>query len=118
MTFMYDHGWNTQFTEFDIVGEGDVPLLMSLPQMRTVVSLFDLTPDKACLSCARIVMRKVVLKTAMSTNLIVDLQNSAWYMNMSRHHRSKVSLHDTITLSTVRLLCKRMFNTKLKYNCD
>ena len=26
---MYDHGWNTQFTEFDIVEEGDVPLLMS-----------------------------------------------------------------------------------------
>ena len=37
MIFMYDHGWNTQFTEFDIVEEGDVsdvPLLMSLPQMR------------------------------------------------------------------------------------
>ena len=32
--FMYDHGWNSQFTEFDIVEEGDVPLLMSLPQMR------------------------------------------------------------------------------------
>ena len=23
--FMYDHGWNAQFTEFDIVKEGDVP---------------------------------------------------------------------------------------------
>ena len=32
--FMYDNGWNTQFTEFDIVEEGDVPLLMSLPQIK------------------------------------------------------------------------------------
>ena len=31
---MYDNGWSTQFTEIDIVEEGDVPLLMSLPQMR------------------------------------------------------------------------------------
>ena len=34
--FMYDHGWNSQVTEFDIVEEGDVPLLMSLPQMRNL----------------------------------------------------------------------------------
>ena len=30
---MHDPGWNTQFTEVDIVEEDDVPLLMSLPQM-------------------------------------------------------------------------------------
>jgi len=34
--FMYDNAWNTQFTEFDIVEEGGVPLLMSLPQMRNL----------------------------------------------------------------------------------
>ena len=34
--FMYDNGWSTQFTEFDIVEEGDVPLLMSSPQMRNL----------------------------------------------------------------------------------
>eukprot|EP00435_Cladocopium_sp_Y103_P056656 s2077_g19.t1 len=44
--YMYDHGWNTQFTEFDIVEEGDVPLLMSLPQMRNLGFQFELTPDK------------------------------------------------------------------------
>ena len=48
--FMYDHGWNTQFTEFDIVEEGDVPLLMSLPQMRNLGFQFELTPEKAYLS--------------------------------------------------------------------
>ena len=45
--FMYDHGWNSQFTEFDIVEEGDVPLLMSLPQMRNLGFQFELTPEKA-----------------------------------------------------------------------
>ena len=58
--FMYDHGWNTQFTEFDIVEEGDVPLLMSLPQMRNLGFQFELTPEKAYLSCASIGMRKMV----------------------------------------------------------
>ena len=72
-----DHGWNTQFTEFDIVEEGDVPLLMSLPQMRNLGFQFELTPDKAYLSCARIGVRKMVLKTAISTHLILDLQDVA-----------------------------------------
>ena len=77
---MYDHGWNAQFTEFDIVEEGDVPLLMSLPQMRNLGFQFELTLDKAHLSCARIGMRKIVLKTATSTHLLLDLQDVAWYM--------------------------------------
>ena len=78
--FMYDHGWNSKFTEFDIVEEGDVPLLMSLPQMRNLGFQFELTPGKAYLSCAKIGMRKMVLKTAISTHLILDLQDVAWYM--------------------------------------
>ena len=79
--FMYDHGWNTHFTEFDIVEEGDIPLLMSLLQMRNLVFQFALTPEKAYLSCARIGMRKMVLKTAISTHLILDLQDVARYMS-------------------------------------
>ena len=78
--FMHDNGWNTQFTEFD-VEEGDVPLLMSLPHMRNLGFQFELTPDKAYLCCARIGMRKIVLKTANSTHLILDLQDVAWYMS-------------------------------------
>ena len=31
---MYDKSWNLHMTEFDLVEEGNVPLLMSLPQMR------------------------------------------------------------------------------------
>ena len=44
--FMYDHGWSPQFTEFDIIEEGDVPLLMSLPQMTNIGFQIELTPDK------------------------------------------------------------------------
>ena len=45
--FMYDNVWNTQFTEFDIVEEGDVPWLMSLPQMRNLGFQFELALEKA-----------------------------------------------------------------------
>ena len=81
MIFMYDNGWSIQFTEFDSVEEGDVPLLMSLPQMRNLGFQFELTPEKAYLSCAQIGMRKIVLKTASSTHLILDLQDVAGYMS-------------------------------------
>ena len=113
---MYDNGWTTQFTEFDIVEEGDVPLLMSLPQMRNLGFQFELTPDKAYLSCARIGMRKMALKTAISTHLILDLQDVAWYMSQVhfKTHKSRVSFHNMITLSTVRMLRSKMFKKKKK----
>ena len=97
--FMYDKGWNTQFTEFDIVEEGDVPLLMSLPQMRNLGFQFELTPEQAYLSCARIGMRKMVLKTAIGTHCMVHepstLQDST---------SQEFLLATMITLSTARLL--------------
>ena len=103
--FMYDNGWNTQFTEFDIVEEGDVPLLMSLPQMRNLGFQFELTPEKAYFSCARIGMRKMVLKTAMSTHLILDLQDIAWYMSQVHFKTPQVksffSQHDHFEYSQI-----------------
>ena len=54
---------------------------MSLPQMRNLGFQLQLTPDKAYLSCERIGMRKTVLKTAIKTHLILDLQDVAWYMS-------------------------------------
>ena len=33
---MYDKSWSVHTTEFEIVEEGNVPLLMSLPQMRNL----------------------------------------------------------------------------------
>ena len=102
MIFMYDNGWNAQFTEFDIVEEGDVPLLMSLPHMRNLGFQFELTPDKAYL-CARIGMRKMVLKTAISTHLILDLQDVAWYMSQVHFNTPQVksffSQHDRFEYS-------------------
>ena len=102
---MYDHGWNTQFTEFDIVEEGDVPLLMSLPQMRNLGFQFELTPEKAYLSCARIGMRKKVLRTAISTHLMPDLQDVAWYMSQVHFKTPQVksffSQHDHFEYSQI-----------------
>ena len=101
---MYDHGWNSHFTEFDIV-EGDVPLLMSLPQMRNLGFQFELTPEKAYLSCARIGMRKMVLKTAISTHLILGLQDIAWYMSQVNFKTPQVksffSKHDHFEYSQI-----------------
>ena len=103
--FMYDHGWNTQFTEFDIVEEGNVPWLMSLPQMRNLGFQFELTPDEAYLSCARIGMRKMVLKTAISIHLILDLQDVAWYMSQINFKTPQVksffSQHDHFEYSQI-----------------
>ena len=102
---MYDHGWNTQFTEFDIVEEGDVPLLMSLPQMRNLGFQFKFTPEKAYLSCIRIGMKKMVLRTAISTHLILDLQDVAWYMSQIHFKTPQIknfySQHDYFEYSQI-----------------
>ena len=47
---MYDREYAVQSTEFDIVEQGHVPILMSLPQMRNLRFQFELHPDKALLS--------------------------------------------------------------------
>ena len=46
MVCMYDVDYAVQSTEFDIVEQGEVPTLMSLPQMRNLRIQFDLHPDK------------------------------------------------------------------------
>ena len=44
---MYDKEYVAQSIEFDIVEQGHVPFLMSLPQMRNLKFQFELHPDKA-----------------------------------------------------------------------
>ena len=99
--FMYDNAWNTQFTEFNIVEKGDVPLLMSLPQMRNLGFQFELTP---------FVLRtywheKMVLKTGISTHLILDLQDVAWYVSevhfKTPQVKSSFSQHDHFEYSQI-----------------
>ena len=51
---MYDKSWNAHTTEFDIVEEGNVPLLMSLPQMKNLGFQFELSPQKSFLNCTRL----------------------------------------------------------------
>ena len=61
----------------------------------------ELTPDKAYLSCARIGMRKMVVKTA----IILDLEDVAWYMSQVNFKTPQVksffSKHDHFEYSQI-----------------
>ena len=78
---MYDKSWSVHTTEFDIVEEGNVPLLMSLPQMRNLGFQFELSPQKSFLNCTRQGIWKHQLRMAKSTHLVMDFQDIAWYMS-------------------------------------
>ena len=73
--------WSVHTTEFDIVEEGNVPLLMSLPQMRNLGFQFDLSPQQSFLNCTRLGMWKHKLRMSKSTHLVMDFQDIAWYMS-------------------------------------
>ena len=77
---MYDVDYAVQSTEFDIVEQGEVPTLMSLPQMRNLRFQFDLHPDKAYLSSPVLGIKNMTLKVARSTHLILDLLDVCSYM--------------------------------------
>ena len=70
---MYDREYAVQSTEFDIVEQGHVPILMSLPQMRNLRFHFELHPDKALLSSPILGIWDVKLKVAPSSHLVLDL---------------------------------------------
>ena len=78
---MYDKAWSVHTTEFDIVAEGNVPLLMSLPQMRNLGFQFELSPQQSFLNCTRLGMWKHKLRMSKSTHLVMDFQDIAWYMS-------------------------------------
>ena len=62
---MYDKAWSVHTTEFDIMEEGKVPLLMSLmslPQMRNLGFHFELSPQQSFLNCTRLGMWKHKLR--------------------------------------------------------
>ena len=77
---MYDVDYAVQSTEFDIVEQGEVPTLMSLPQMRNLRFQFDLHPDKAYLSSPVLGIKNMTLKVARSTHLILDVLDVCSYM--------------------------------------
>ena len=76
---VYDVDYAIQSTEFDIVEQGEVPTLMSLPQMRNFRFQFDLHPDKAYLSSPVLGIKIMTLKVARSTHLILDLLDVCSY---------------------------------------
>ena len=78
---MYDKSWSVHTTEFDIVEEGNVPLLMSLPQMRNLGFQFELSPQKSFLNCTRLGIWKHQLRMSKSTHLVMDFQDISWYMS-------------------------------------
>ena len=89
---MYDRDYAIQSTEFDIVEQGEVLILMSLPQMRNLRFHFDLHPDKAYLSSPALGIKNMVLKVARTTHLILDLLDVCHHMwNVKFEKHKKVS---------------------------
>ena len=74
--YMYDRAWTIHNTEFDIVEEGEVPLLMSLPQMRNLGFELRLTPQHAYLTSVPLGIKFLELKVAASTHLVLDFMVS------------------------------------------
>ena len=73
VVFMYDREYVIQSTEFDIVEQGTVPILMSLPQMRNLGFQISLSPGQAWLSSSILGVKNVKLRVAPSSHLVLDL---------------------------------------------
>eukprot|EP00439_Symbiodinium_sp_Y106_P031374 s3642_g3.t1 len=87
---MYDRENVVQSTEFDIVEQGHVPILMSLPQMRNLRFQFELHPDKALLSSPVLGIWDVKLKVAPSSHLVLDLLDLSrlmWNVRFDKHKK-------------------------------
>ena len=88
---MYDREYVVQSTEFDIVEQGHVPILMSLPQMRSLRFQFELHPDKASPSSPVLGTWDVKLKVAPNSHLaldILDLSRLMWNVRFDKHKKS------------------------------
>ena len=95
---MYDREYVVQSTEFDIVEQGHVPILMSLPQMRNLRFQFELHPDKALLSSPVLGIRDVKLRVAPSSHLVLDLLDLSRLMRnvrFDKHKKPSILTHFT-----------------------
>ena len=87
---MYDKDYSIQSTSFDIVEQGSVPILMSLPQMRNLKFKIELEPDKALLSSPPLGIRNMKLKVARSSHLVLDLLDvcrNMWNVKFEQHKK-------------------------------
>ncbi|OLQ10788.1 hypothetical protein AK812_SmicGene5490 [Symbiodinium microadriaticum] len=88
---MYDREFAVQSTEFDIVEQGHVPTLMSLPQMRNLRFQFDLQPDKAFLSSPIRGIENMQLRVAPSSHFVldaIDLSEYMWHVRFGKFKKS------------------------------
>ena len=88
---MYDRDYVVQSTEFDVVEQGHVPTLMSLPQMRNLRFQIDLSPDKALLSSPVLGLKGMKLRVAPISHLVLDLLDLfrlMWTVRFDRHKKS------------------------------
>ena len=88
---MCDREYAVQSTEFGIVEQGHVPILMSLPQMRNLRFQFELHPDKALISSPVLGIWDVKLKVAPSSHLVLDLLDLSrlmWNVRFDKHKKS------------------------------
>ena len=101
---MYDREYVVQSTEFDIVEQGHVPVLMSLPQMRNLRFQFELHPDKALLSSPVLGIRDVKLKVASSSHLVLDLLDLSrlmWNVRFDKHKKSSLLSSPTSRITSM-----------------
>ena len=61
------------YTDVDIVEEGNVPILLSLPQMQNLRFQFDASPDNVFLTCESLAYKRRPLKMSTSKHLVLDL---------------------------------------------
>ena len=101
---MYDKEYVVQSTEFDIVEQGHVPILMSLPQMRNLRFQFELHPDKALLSSPVLGIWDVKLKVAPSSHLVLDLLDLSRFLWNVRFDKHKKSSFLTSNMGAIRRL--------------
>ena len=60
-------------TDFDIIEEGNVPLLLSLPQMRNLRFTIELSPEAVYLRSPAFGNKRVLMKSSTSNHIVLDL---------------------------------------------
>ena len=79
---MYDKSWSVHTTEFDIVEEGTVPLLMSLPQMRKLGFQFlALTTEVIPELHQTRNLETPAQDVKEHSPIVMDFQDIPWYMS-------------------------------------
>ena len=63
------------YTDVDIIEEGNVPILLSLPQMQNLRFNLEIAPDNVYLTCNALGYKKQPLRMSTSKHLVVKLSD-------------------------------------------